>query len=71
MNAYQFRINDTEQEMMAAMDVQNYSHLTPARHGQRFVVFAARNHREATAFAQAAMGRLYRRGTHVPFLATK
>ncbi len=70
MNTYQVRINDSDEEMALAMDIPNYSHLTPAKHEQRFAVFSANNHRQATAAVMTALGKMYRKGTHVPFLKT-
>lgn len=70
VNSYRFRINNNEPEMIAAMDVQNYSHMTPMRYDQRFVIFSANNYREAVNYIMLAMGKMYRRGTHVPFLVS-
>lgn len=67
MNTYSFRINATEEEMSAAMDIPTYSHLSAECHGGRRVFFQANNLAEAGNSIRSAMGRLYRSGGHVPF----
>lgn len=61
---YKVRIEATDVVESAAMDVNGYSHMTPASHGNRFVIFASTSKVQAQADVETALGGLFRVGKH-------
>lgn len=64
MRNYKVRIEANEVVESAAMDVEGYSHMTPASHGNRFVIFASTNKAQAQEDVKTALGGLFRVGKH-------
>ena len=61
---YKVRIAANDETELTAMDIAGYSHMTPAKHGTRFVIFVAQNKTIAQENVASALGNIYRPGTH-------